>query len=310
MITLLGKFWNPAKERLLSDGAWGTELVKRGFPAGDAPERLNTEQPDLVSAVAEAYLQAGSDIILTNTFVGSRPQLVRHELGEKTAELNRAAAVIALKAAESYAEKGLFDNRICRRPLVAGSMGPTGKLLITGGIDQADLIEVYSEQAEALANGGVDCFLIETMVDLQEMVAAVQAAAGVANLPIIASMTYQKGPKGYATIMGNRPEQCANAALEHGAAVVGANCGTGIENYVELAGELCKMDLAPVWIKANAGMPKLVGYSTVYEQSPEAFASYVPELLNKGVAIVGGCCGTTPDFVSAMRQQFNSFLPQ
>ena len=310
MITLHEKNWDPAKNRLLADGAWGTELVKRGLPPGDAPERLNDENPDLVSQVANAYLQAGSDIILTNTFVGSRLQLKRHNLQDKTTELNRAAAIIALGAAQSHAEKGLFSNRFYNRPLVAGSMGPTGKLLLTGEVNESELIEVYSEQAEALASGGVDCFLIETMVDLQEMVAAVQAAAGVANLPIIASMTYQKGPKGYATIMGNRPEQCANAALEHGAAVVGANCGTGIENYVELAGELCKMDLAPVWIKANAGMPKLVGYSTVYEQSPEAFASYVPELLNKGVAIVGGCCGTTPDFVSAMRQQFNSFLPQ
>ena len=259
MITLAGHTWNPKTERLLADGAWGTELMKRGLKRGDAPERMNSENPDVILELAVTYLEAGSDIFLTNSFVGSRLQLERHGLGDRAAELNRKAAEIAKKAVDEYVSRFAGGtSRTLPRPLVAGSIGPTGKLVVMGEIDTDELLDVFSEQTTSLAEGGADLILVESMVDMQEMIVAVRAAKETTHLPIIASMTYDKVKDGYRTVMGDTPQACVDAALSEGASIVGANCGTGVENYLGLAEELCGMDLAPVWIKANAGLPELV----------------------------------------------------
>ena len=302
MIKIADFDWNPKSERLLADGAWGTSLMQRGLKRGDPPELMNSDMPEVVDALAQEYFGAGSDIILTNSFVGSRTQLERHGLADRTVELNRKAAEIAKQAALGA------TGRTFSRPLVAGSIGPSGKMLMMGDIESDELFGVFIEQAGALRDGGVDCFLIESMMDLEEMTLAVRAAKEQSDLPIIASVTYEKGNQGYRTIMGNDPKTCADRALQEGACVVGANCGTGIANYMELAKELCAMDLAPVWIKANAGLPEMVDGDTVYRQTPDEYAAFVPELLGVGVSVIGGCCGTTPDFIRAMRREFDSWL--
>jgi len=298
----LSDTWNPKTQRLLADGAWGTELMRRGLKAGDAPERLNAEAPDTVRGVAADYLAAGSDIILTNSFVGSRLQLARHGLDGRTVELNRIAAEISRSEADRTGG-GTLGKRF-----VAGSIGPCGKLLMTGDVTETELFDAFREQAEALEAGGADWILVESMTDLEEMVVAIRAAAESTMLPVVSSMVYEPvRTGGYRTIMGNTPELCVDRALDAGASVIGANCGTGIENYLSLARHLCEMDAAPVWIKPNRGLPEVEAGETVYRQSAGEFAGFAAELLDAGVAVVGGCCGTTPEFVAAMRTVVDEF---
>lgn len=303
MIKLGKTLWNPQKNRLLADGAWGTELIRRGLPPGEAAEGFNLTHPDIVRQVAEDYLAAGSDIILTNSFVGSRLQLERHGLADRTEEINRVAAEISAAAARDFVGK----QTSLESPIVAGSIGPSGKLVVMGEIQTEYLYEIFSEQAVALESGGADIILIETIVDLQEMLVAVGAAKDATTLPVVASMTYEKTHLGYRTIMGNSPEDCVSEILEAGAEIVGANCGTGIENYLELAKQLCEMNVAPIWIKANAGLPTLDGNTAIYHMTAAHFSQQVAQLLETGVAIVGGCCGTTPDFVKEMRKVIDGF---
>jgi 5-methyltetrahydrofolate--homocysteine methyltransferase len=305
MITIAGREWNPERERLLSDGASGTELMKRGLPRGDAPERMNADNPEMVTGLAMDYMKAGSDIILTNSFVGSRCQLTRHGLAERTGELNRKAAEIAASAATAFTSSR--SAQFFPRPLVAGSVGPTGKLVVMGEIGADELLGVFLQQTENLAEGGADLIVVETMADLEEMVVAVRAGVKT-GLPVVASMTYNKVEDGYRTVMGNTHQACVDAALAEGASIIGANCGTGVENYTDLARDLCSMEKAPVWIKANAGLPELIGKETVFKQTPEEYAGYIQQLLDFGVSVVGGCCGTTPTFVQGMRRELDDWL--
>ena len=283
---LFGNDWNP-KKVLLADGAWGTEFLKRGLKQGDPPEDWNLVKPEAVKEVAAAYRAAGSQIILTNSFGGNRFQLERHGLTGKTREINRVAAGITRDACEGKA-------------ITAGDIGPSGKLFIMGEVSEEDLFAAFQEQAEALKEGGAEWFVVETMIDMGEMEIAVRAAAKT-GLPVVASMTYEKGQAGYRTVMGHSPEDCVQAAKAAGAAVIGANCGTGVDTYVELAEILRKLTDLPVWIKGNAGLPELVDGRTVYRMSPEVYASYIPRLLDAGVNIVGGCCGTSPDFIRRIK---------
>ena len=286
---VLGKVWDYKKEPLLADGAWGTELLKRGLEHGCSPEEWNLSNPDKVRDIALKYLNAGSRIILTNTFGGNSIQLKRHGIEGKAIDINRIGAELTSSAVNGKA-------------VVAGSMGPSGKMLLMGEVTEDELFNSFSAQAGALKQGGADWIVVETMIDIEEMAIAVRAASMETGLPVVASMTYEKTKKGeYRTIMGNSLDDCFKRAVKEGASIVGANCGTGIENYINLARELCSVSSVPVWIKANAGVPELIEGKVVYRMTPEKYAEYVLQLLNAGVNVLGGCCGTDPEYIKKIK---------
>ena len=277
----------PLTKILVADGAWGTELFKLGLVQGHSPEEWNLSRREAVRGIAENYLAAGSDIILTNTFGGNRFQLERHGIEKKIKDINRIGASLTREAVSGEA-------------ITAGDIGPSGKLFIMGEVSENALYEAFAEQAFALKNGGAEWIVVETMTDIGEMEIAVRAAAAT-GLPVVASMTYEKNPQGYRTVMGHTPEDAVAAATAAGASLIGANCGGGIDTYVELASVLRKLTRLPVWIKANAGLPELVDGKPVYRMSPDTYASYVLPLLETGIAVIGGCCGTSPEFIKKIR---------
>lgn len=287
---LFGKEWDFKNNPLLADGAWGTEMIKMGLAQGTCPEEWNVSNPDGIKKIASAYANAGSQIVLTNTFSANRIKLEHFGFGDRVAELNRIGAQIVREAVGSDV-------------LVAGDMGSTGKMLMMDEITEEELFELYSIQSSALKDGGADLILVETMTDYEEMSIAVDAAVKSTSLPVISSMTYEKQKDGsYKTIMGHSPEECVEEAVASGASIVGANCGTGIIDYIPLAQKICSLTDKPVWIKANAGLPKMTEQGVVYDMDPVTYASYVPQLLDAGVAIVGGCCGTSPEFISEVKK--------
>jgi 5-methyltetrahydrofolate--homocysteine methyltransferase len=283
VMEILGKTWEKGRV-LLADGAWGTEFFKRGLMQGNPPDEWNLSHPELVKEVTLEYLKAKAEIILTNTFGANRFRLESHGMAYKVREINLAGARIAREV-------------IADKAIVAGDIGPSGKMLALGEINQEALFRAFSEQAAALREGGVDWIVVESMTDAQEMAVAVRAAREVGGVPIVACMTYNKTSKGYRTMTGNTPEACVSLAEKEGASIIGANCGAGIEDYVPLAPILRGLTGLPVWIKANAGIPQIVGGKVVYPLSPQQYASYVPALIEAGVNVIGGCCGTDPGFI-------------
>ncbi|MBN1943116.1 MAG: homocysteine S-methyltransferase family protein [Phycisphaerae bacterium] len=278
------------KKLLVSDGAWGTMLQSRGLSGDDCPEEWNVSHPADVRAIASAYVQAGAEMILTNTFGGSRVKLDKKHLGEKVVEFNRAAAALSLEAAG--------------KALVAGSVGPTGEFLQPLGLMSEEQMQaVFSEQIEAILSAGVRAICVETMMALEEAACAIKSAKALdATVDVLATMTFEKGAQGYRTMMGVSPAQAVAGLIEAGADVVGSNCGNGIEGMVEVAAEFRQHTDRPILIHANAGVPQLIGGKTVFRQTPEDFAASVDALLDAGATIVGGCCGTTPDHIRAIRR--------
>jgi methionine synthase I (cobalamin-dependent) len=266
---------------VVTDGAWGTQLQARGLEPGACPDEWNLSRPSAVEEVARAYVEAGSRVILTNTFRSNRVTI-----GEKAAALNRAGAAISKRAAAGRAR-------------VFASIGPSGKMLMAGETTEEELRQAFTEQARALAEGGADALVVETMSDLAEARVAVEAAK-TTGLPVVACMVFDTGKNKDRTMMGSTPEQAAAGLVEAGADVVGANCGVGIESYVAICRRLKAATDRPIWIKANAGLPELEGGKTVWKMTPEAFAGFVPQLIEAGAGFIGGCCGTTPDFIRAV----------
>jgi methionine synthase I (cobalamin-dependent) len=272
-----------------TDGAWGTELMKLGGASSELKELWNVSAPDKVLRVARSYVEAGARIILTNTFSANRIVLERHGAAGRSTELSRAGAAISLQAAGD-------------RALVFGSIGPTGKLVSMKQLTVADAEAAFAEQAAALAEGGADAIVIETMADIEEAKAALRACLGACDLPVGVSFTFDSGKDKNRTMMGVTPAQAWKAARESGASFVGANCGIGIDAYVKVARELaqCGAEL-PLWIKGNAGRPKMASDgSTRYDAGPQDFSRAVPELVAAGVRFIGGCCGSTPAHVAAI----------
>jgi 5-methyltetrahydrofolate--homocysteine methyltransferase len=270
---------------LVADGAWGTELARLGLRPGDVPERWNVDRPDVVAKVARSYVRAGADIILTNTFGASSIKLAKAGLADRAAELNRRAVEISKRAAGEKA-------------LVFASVGPAGEFMAPlGAKTEADFIECFAEQISACAGGGADGIVIETMADLGECLAALAAARQVCRLPVVVSMTFDRGAAGYATMMGVKPEKAAAILGAADADMVGANCGAGIDNMIEVARAMRAATRRPLWIKPNAGLPQLVDGKTVFRETPEAMAAKVEALLEAGANVIGGCCGTTPAHV-------------
>jgi 5-methyltetrahydrofolate--homocysteine methyltransferase len=270
---------------LLADGAWGTELAKMGMTPGEAAERWNLDHPDLVEKVARAYVRAGSDIILTNTFGANSFKLARVGLAAQAAILNRRGTEISKRAAGTKA-------------LVFASVGPTGEMMAPlGDKKEADFIECFAEQISACAGGGADGIVLETMADLAEALAALTAARQVCRLPVVASMTFDRTSKGFATMMGVAPQKAAAVLGAADADMVGANCGAGIDNMIEVTKAMRRATRLPLWIKPNAGLPQLVDGKTVFRETPKEMAGKVEALLEAGANVIGGCCGTTPGHI-------------
>jgi len=278
-----------AERPVVTDGAWGTQLQARGLEIGASPDGWNLTQPEKVEEVARAYVEAGSQVILTNTFGANRFVLSRQGLAEKVAEINRAGVEISRRAAGD-------------RAMVFASIGPSGKMLAVGEVTALELEEAFAEQAEAIAAAGADAIVIETMSDPAEAKAAV-AAVRRTGLAVVASMTFDSGRDKDRTLMGTTPEQAAEALLDAGADCVGSNCGQGVAGFVAICRRLAAAAELPIWIKANAGLPEIVDGQTVYRQTPAEFADFVPALVEAGASFIGGCCGTTPEFIRAVTER-------
>lgn len=271
---------------LLSDGAWGTFLQAKGLKPGECPELWNITHRKDVLDIAESYLLAGSDIIETNSFGGSIFKLSHYGLGDRVSEINQAAATISREAAGN-------------KKHVAGSVGPTGKMLLTGDVTEKELYDAFREQAVALEKGGADIIIIETMTAIDEASLAVRAAKENTKCIVIVTMTFTRTPKGeYRTMMGVSPEEMVRSMKEAGAQIIGSNCGNGIEDMIGIVKAIRVADNEiPVIIQANAGLPELIDGETIFRESPEMMASFVPELIKAGANIIGGCCGTTPEHI-------------
>ncbi len=268
---------------VLTDGAWGTEMQSRGLQAGDCPDNWNLSHPDRVEEVARAYVKAGSRIILTNTFGANRIMLARHELAGKVQEINRAGVEISRRAAGGRAR-------------VFASMGPCGKLLFAEEVSEQEVARAFEEQVRALADTGADAIVVETMSELAEARLAVEAA-GATGLPVVACMTFDSGRDHDRTMMGTTPEEAASVLTAAGADVVGANCGQGAEGYVLICKRLRTMTDLPIWIKPNAGLPEVSDGKLHYSETPQSFAGHAQTLVEAGANFIGGCCGTTPEFI-------------
>lgn len=275
-----------ARGPVITDGAWGTQLQSLGLPPGENPDFWNLSHPDLVRDVAARYVTAGSDIILTNTFRSNAVALASHDGGARIAELNAAGVRISREAAGSSAK-------------VFASMGPGGKMLMSGDVSGEDLATAFGEQARALAAAGADGIVVETMTDLDEAIIALRAAI-TTGLPVVVSMVFDSGKDKDRTMMGATPEQVAAALTAAGADVIGANCGLGMEGYIPVCARLRKATHLPIWIKPNAGLPELVDGRVTYRTTAALFAGRAGELRAAGADFIGGCCGTTPDFVRAL----------
>lgn len=273
---------------ILTDGAWGTQLQARGLPIGACPDAWNLTAPEKVEEVARAYVQAGSRIILTNTFGASRLALERHGVADLTVEINRRGAQMSVRAARGAAR-------------VFASIGPTGRMLAMGEVTEGELRAAFREQAFALAEGSVDGFVVETMSDLTEAALAV-AAAKETGLPVVACMVYGAGKAGDRTMMGHTPEQAAKELAAAGADVIGSNCGTGGAGMLPICERLRKATSLPLWIKPNAGLPQLVDGKAIYTATPESFVEEALALVRAGATFIGGCCGTSPAFIQTLRK--------
>ncbi len=272
---------------LVADGAMGTMLHKAGLPAGIAPERWNLENPDAVSAIYKAYLDAGADMILTNTFGGTPVRLERDNLHEQAHTVNLVAAQMVCEI-------------VGDRALAIGDIGPTGQILEPlGTLPYAAAVSAFATQAAALAEGGVDAILIETMSDLGEAIAAIEGTRQVTRLPILVTMSFDTKGR---TMMGVKPEKAAQTLWDMGVAVIGANCGRTLsETFEAIVKMRATVPEAVLMAKPNAGLPHATGHDLVYDVTPEMMAEYAQRFVAEaGVKIFGGCCGSTPEHIRAV----------
>jgi len=277
---------------ILADGAMGTQLFAAGLQFGDPPETWNVIHPEVIRGIQRRYIQAGADIVLTNTFGGTRFRLAMHNLQSRVADLNRTAAILLRAEIEASG----------RNVLVAGDIGPSGEILAPlGTLEYAEAVDGFAEQAKALIGGGADVIWIETMSSLEEVKAAMEGTRRIsADIPLITTMSFDTHGR---TMMGVTPEEALKTLTEWGAAAVGANCGNGTD---ELLAAIIRMNAAgpkvPLVAKSNAGMPELVNQKAVYRATPEVMGHYALDVYKAGARIIGACCGSTPDHIHAMSE--------
>jgi 5-methyltetrahydrofolate--homocysteine methyltransferase len=279
---------------LISDGAWGTFLQKKGLKPGECPELWAVERPADVKAIAQAYFAAGADMVESDTFGGTSFKLEHYGLKDRVAEINQAAARLS---AEAAAEAG--GNK-----WVIASVGPTGKMLVMEDVTEDELYNAFKEQVVAMAKGGADAICIETMSDIAEATLAVKAVKENTSCEAIATFTFSlTANNDYRTMMGVSPEQAAEAMGEAGADIIGTNCGNGIERMIAIvrAMRTVAKDI-PILVHANAGLPQNINGVDTFPESPEDMARQVRGLVAAGANIIGGCCGTTPAHIKAMKE--------
>ena len=275
------------KKIFLLDGATGTYLQNNGLEPGGCPELMNKENSTVISSMADDYFKNGSDIVLTNSFGGTKYRLRHYGLENEVYELNKQSAMLAKEEAEKYSEKFVF-----------GSIGPTGEFLEPlGSVTESEMYDALANQMKGLFEGGVDGFLIETQIATEETNLAIKVAKENFNILILASAVYDKGPKGYFTMFGLTPKESLEIFFEAGAHVVGTNCGNGSENMVEIAKQLRSLTNYPLLVQANAGIPKIKKQDIIYPESPEFMQERYKELIVNEINFIGGCCGTDSEHI-------------
>ncbi len=276
---------------LVSDGAWGTFLQKKGLKPGECPELWCIERRNDVLDIAKSYIDAGANMIETNSFGGTSFKLEHYGLKERVAEINQASAAISREAAGDDC-------------WVIASIGPTGKMLLMGDVTEDELYEAFKEQAVALAAGGADALCVETMSATDEACLAVKAAKENTDCEVICTFTFERTVQGnYRTMMGTAPEEAARAAIEAGADIIGTNCGNGMDRMIDIVKTMRAVAPdTPILVHANAGLPQNVNGVDVFPETPEQMAGKVAALREAGANIVGGCCGTTPEHIGAIKQ--------
>ena len=276
------------------DGGTGTYLQKNGLEPGGCPELMNIEQSSIIGDMAEAYFDSGSDIVLTNTFGGNKFRLKHYGLESRIFELNEKAASIAKKKAPSTC-------------YVAGSIGPTGEFIEPlGSVSEKEMYDAFTDQITAIEQGGADAVMIETQMAIEEAQIAIKAARENTNLVVMSTMVFDKGPRGFFTMMGITPEAAVNGMLESGAHIIGTNCGNGIEKMLEIAAIMRKTTDSLLLVKSNAGIPTIKKEGIIYPETPEFMSEYYSKMLSLPINIIGGCCGTGPDHIKAIRTLVDS----
>ncbi len=284
---------------LVCDGAMGTMLQAAGMPVGHCSEEWNISHPKVIQSIHQAYIDAGADIVETNSFGGTRFRLEAHGHGDSVSEFNQKAAQIA----KSVCPEGKW---------VGGSVGPTGEFMQPLGTRSYDEIkDVFKEQIGFLISGGADIIIVETMSDLQEGKAAIEAARSLdSEIPVIGTMTFENKPTGFRTMMGVQPGQMIDCYGEAGANVIGANCGSGMEEMIQILNLLRPETPLPILTQANAGLPETESGKIIYKETAEDRYHSVIEILKNGANIVGGCCGTNPEHIKATARAVQEFNKQ
>ncbi len=285
-----------AGEILVGDGAMGTMLFRKGLKMDQCPEKLNLDNPMIIEEVAQSYLDAGADLIETNSFGGSPLKLAMYSLEDKTEEINR----IAIHSVRKVIGESAFLSFSC---------GPTGRILKPyGDTEPVEMLESFKRQIKVAIDENVDLICIETMTDIFEAKLAIDAVKSFsADIPIVATMTFDPTPNGFFTIMGVSVEQACKELVAAGADIIGSNCGNGIDNMIKIAAEFKKYATTPIIIQSNAGLPEIKNGEAVYSETPQFMADKSQRLLDIGVSIIGGCCGTTEKHIAAIRQVVDNY---